>query len=63
MSFGLREADFYMCFHPEALCNVGQGIKLPELLFASLALNEEYHIFGGKTKWKYKYEFSTALGK
>lgn len=48
MSFGLREADFYLRFHPEALCDFGQGIKLAELPFASLAkvtLNEQYLIY------------------
>lgn len=48
MSFRLREADFYLCFHPEALCDFGQGIKLAEQPFASLAkvvLNEQYLIY------------------
>lgn len=48
MSFRLKEADFYLCFHPEALCDFGQGIKLPELPFASVAKvvsNEQYLIY------------------
>lgn len=37
-----------MCFQSEALCDFGQGIKLPELPFASLAkvtLNEQCLIY------------------